>query len=129
MIIARWLAAVFFTAAGANHFLNPGIYLGMMPSWLPWPEGLNYLAGAAERLGGIGLLWSGTRRHAGLGLIVLLIAVFPANVNVAFQGEMPGLDVSPLTLWLRLPFQAVFIAWVWWVAGVGISLRSARKVP
>jgi len=56
------------------------------------------------------------RRWAGWGLIVLLVAVFPANLHVALQGRMPGLEVTPLTLWLRLPFQAVFIAWVWWVA-------------
>jgi uncharacterized membrane protein len=49
-------------------------------------------------------------------LIALLLAVFPANIYVAIQGEMPGLDVSPTSLWLRLPFQALFIAWVWWVA-------------
>ncbi|MEY3775657.1 MAG: hypothetical protein RLZZ129_2437 [Verrucomicrobiota bacterium] len=122
VIIARWLAAIFFTAAGANHFLNPGIYLGMMPQWLPWPEAMNYISGAVEIAGGLGLLWAGTRRLAGWGLIALLIAIFPANFHVALQGEMPGLDVSPLTLWLRLPFQAVFIAWVWWVA-----LRSETR--
>tara|TARA_Y100000385_G_scaffold277120_1_gene323692 strand:+ start:3998 stop:4177 length:180 start_codon:yes stop_codon:yes gene_type:complete len=49
-------------------------------------------------------------------LIALLLAVFPANVYVAMQGEMPGMDVSPTALWFRLPFQAVFMAWVWWIA-------------
>ena len=43
-------------------------------------------------------------------------AVFPANLHVALQGRMPGLEVTPLTLWLRLPFQAVLMAGVWWVA-------------
>jgi uncharacterized membrane protein len=123
--VARWLAAIFFLVAGANHFRSPEIYLGMMPPWLPWPEALNYISGAAEMLGGLGLLWSPVRRLAGWGLIALLIAVFPANVHVALQGQMPGFDVSPLTLWLRLPFQALFIAWVWWVALSG-ETRAAR---
>jgi uncharacterized membrane protein len=126
VVIARWLAAIFFVVAGANHFRSPEIYLGMMPPWLPWPEALNYISGAAEVLGGLGLLWSPVRRLAGWGLILLLIAVFPANVHVALQGEMPGLQVSPLTLWLRLPFQAVFIAWVWWVALAG-ETHTARR--
>ena len=112
----RWVLAVFFVAAGANHFRSPALYLGMMPPWLPWPVVLNAVAGVAEILGGLGLLYAPTRRLAGCGLIALLVAVFPANVHVALQGRMPGLDVSPLTLWLRLPFQALFIAWVWWVA-------------
>lgn len=97
----------------------------MMPPALPWPEALNYLSGAAEILGGLGLLLPPTRRAAGWGLIALLVAVFPANIYVATQGQMPGLEVSPLGLWLRLPFQAVFIAWVWWVA----LKDSARRQP
>ncbi|MDB6092534.1 MAG: DoxX family protein [Verrucomicrobia bacterium] len=114
--ILRGVLAVFFLIAGANHFRAPAVYLGMMPSWLPWPEALNCISGIAEILGGIGLMWSATRRLAGWGLIALLLAVFPANMHVALQGYMPGFDFSPLTLWLRLPFQAVFIALVWWAA-------------
>lgn len=115
-IIFRWLAAIFFVVAGANHFRQPEIYLGMMPPFLPWPEALNLISGAAEILGGLGLMVARTRRIAGWGLLALLVAVFPANVYVALQGRMPGLDVSPLALWLRLPFQFVFMAWVWWVS-------------
>ncbi|MST94454.1 MAG: DoxX family membrane protein [Pedosphaera sp.] len=114
--LCRWLLAVFFVAAGANHFRMPHAYLGMIPPALPWPEALNYVAGAGEMLGGIGLLVPTARRFAGWELILLLVAIFPANLHVALQGKMPGFDFSPLALWLRLPFQAVFIAWVWWVA-------------
>lgn len=113
---SRWLLAAFFLVAGANHFRVPQVYLGMMPSALPWPQAFNDLSGAAEMLGGLGVLLPATRRWAGWGLIALLVAVFPANVHVALRGRMPGFDFSPLTLWLRLPFQALFIAWVWWVA-------------
>jgi uncharacterized membrane protein len=77
---------------------------------------MNTIAGAAEIFGGVGLLIAATRRAAGWGLIALLIAIFPANIHVALQGHMPGTDFSPLALWLRLPFQAVFIALVWWTA-------------
>lgn len=112
----RWVLAVFFVVAGANHFISPAIYLGMVPAWLPWPAAMNAISGAAEVLGGIGLLLLRTRRIAGWGLIALLIAVFPANVHVALQGHMPGTTLSPLVLWWRLPFQAVFLGAVWWVA-------------
>lgn len=112
----RGLAAIFFVGAGTNHFLMPEIYLGMMPPWLPAPLAMNAVSGLAEVLGGIGLLIPATRRMAGWGLIALLVAVFPANLHVAWQGEMPGTHFSPRVLWLRLPLQAVFLAWVWWVA-------------
>ena len=125
-LVFCWLAALFFVVAGANHFRQPEIYLGMMPPALPWPEALNYISGAAEILGGLGLLLVCTRRLAAWGLLALLVAVFPANLHVALQGKMPGLDVSPLTLWLRLPFQFVFMAWVWWV-GLKSETRSDRS--
>jgi uncharacterized membrane protein len=114
--LLRWLLAAFFLLAGANHFRSPEIYLGMMPPWLPAPGWMNIISGAAEIVGGVGLLVPRTRRLAGWGLIALLIAVFPANLHVALQGHMPGTDFSPALLWARLPFQALFIAAVAWVA-------------
>ena len=115
-IAARGALAIFFLLAGINHFLSPRIYLGMMPPWLPAPGLANVVSGAAEIAGGLGLLVPRFRRVAGWGLIALLVAVFPANLHVALQGHMPGLNVSPLILWLRLPLQPLLIAWVWWVA-------------
>jgi uncharacterized membrane protein len=115
-LVLRWVLAVFFILAGANHFRAPAIYYGMMPAWVTWPVTANVVAGLAEILGGLGLFFPPARRLAGWGLITLLVAVFPANVHAALQGKMPGTDFSPLMLWLRLPFQAVFIAWVWWAS-------------
>lgn len=111
----RVLAAIAFVGAGANHFLNPGPYLGIIPPQLPRPDLLNWISGAAEIAGGVGLLIPRLRRAAAIGLLLLLVAVFPANIYAAMRGSMPGVDVSPLALWIRLPFQAVFLAWVWWV--------------
>ena len=115
-VALRWVLALFFVAAGLNHFRAPEVYLGMMPPWLPWPVAMNAISGAAEALGGIGLLVPATRRLAAWALIALLIAVFPANVHVALQGQMPGFAFSPAVLWARLPLQAVLMAAVWWVA-------------
>jgi uncharacterized membrane protein len=123
--IFRWILAGFFVAAGANHFRSPETYLGMMPSGLPASGVLNAIAGIAEMLGGLGLLVPGARRLAAWGLIALLVAVFPANVHVALLGHMPGFNFSTVVLWLRLPFQAVFMVWVWWV---GLSGRARQVV-
>jgi uncharacterized membrane protein len=124
--ISRWVLAIFFVVAGANQFRAPEMYRGMMPPWLPWPEAMNAISGAAEILGGVGLIapWAWARRWAGWGLLALLVAVFPANVHVALQGKMPGTDFSAAVLWWRLPFQAVFAAWVWWVA---LAKESERR--
>ena len=92
------------------------MYVLMIPPWLPEPYALNAIAGACEVLGGIGILIPGLRIAAGWGLIALLVAVFPANLHVALMGRMQGFNFAPSTLWLRLPFQFVLIAWVAWVA-------------
>lgn len=115
-IFCRWILALFFVAAGALHFAAPETYREMIPPSFPWPVGLVAISGAAEILGGIGLMISSWRRLAGWGLIALLIAVFPANLHAALVGHMPGWHVSPVWLWLRLPLQGVFAAAVWWIA-------------
>jgi len=116
--VTLWITAIFFVLAGANHFRMPAVYLAMIPPVLPDKSLLNAVSGIAEMLGGIGLLIPATRRAAAWGLLALLIAVFPANIYVALRGQMDGFNFSPTVLWLRLPFQAVFIAAVWWV-GLG----------
>ena len=113
--VSRWLLAAFFIAAGANHFRDPAFYLPTIPSWLPWHQELVDLSGAAEIIGGIAVLAPVTRRAAGWGLIALLIAVFPANVNMAVTHvRSPDRPLLDWLLWLRLPVQAMLIAWIWW---------------
>jgi uncharacterized membrane protein len=101
-----------FVAAGANHFLMPKPYLALMPAYLPAHAELVQISGVAEILGGLGVLFASTRRFAAWGLILLLVAVFPANLNAALYG-WPGVHVSAWVLWFRLPFQPVFIWWVY----------------
>jgi uncharacterized membrane protein len=122
MIVVRIIAlvalALFFTAAGINHFVHPAPYARAVPPWLPAPALLVQVSGIFEILGGIGVLVPKTRRFAGAGLIALLIAVFPANVQMAQHPELYA-DIAPATaLYIRLPLQLVLIAWVWWICMV-----------
>ncbi len=113
-LIALVLLGFFFVGAGINHFVHPNVYLRIVPPWLPAPALLVQISGICEILGGIGVLLPKTRRLSGAGLIALLVAVFPANVQMA---QHPGLyaDIAAApALYLRLPLQLVIIAWVWW---------------
>ena len=106
--------ATFFVIAGTIHFLRPAPYLAIMPPFLPWPKTLVAVSGAAEIAGGVGVLFPWSRRVAGWWLIALLIAVFPANLQAIASGmSLGGWRVPIWLLWLRLPFQAAFIAWVY----------------
>ncbi len=114
---ARTALALFFVAAGALHFVVPAYYLSIMPSYLPLPATLVAVSGAAEIAGGVGLLVPGLRQAAGVGLIILLIALLPANVEMLqLVRAGGGLWWEELLLWLRLPFQAVLAWWVWRVS-------------
>lgn len=110
--LSRWFLALFFVVAGANHFLSPDFYLAMMPPYLPAHRLLVVVSGIAEILGGVGILVPRTRRLAGWGLLALLVAVFPANIQAALHG-IPGHDIQPWKLWARLPLQAVLMWWVY----------------
>ena len=111
-MLSCFVMGIFFIFAGVNHFLSPGFYQTIMPPFLPWPIGLIYISGVAEILGGIGVLVPRTRRVTGWFLIALLIAVFPANIYAVTHGISSNTVVKVLLL-IRLPFQAVLIAWVY----------------
>ena len=100
--------------AGTLHFVIPGQYAAIMPPWLPLHRALVYISGVAEIAGGIGLLVPRTRRAAGIGLALLLVAVWPANLQMLLDARAAGAStVAQTLLLLRLPFQLVLILWVW----------------
>jgi uncharacterized membrane protein len=125
-VALRVLLAAAMVGVGITHFTSPEPFVSIVPAALPWPLALVYLSGAAEIAGGIGILVPRVRRAAGIGLIALYVAVFPANVNMALNNLPLGDAAAPPPAWLlwgRLPLQAVFIAWAYWVA-----VRRPRRV-
>lgn len=123
--ILRVLLVAFFVFAGVNHFRNPAFYLRMMPPYLPWHPALNYISGFFEVLLGLMVLVPSWRKLAGWGLILLLIAIFPANLHVALNAELfPELPAS--AYYIRLPFQLLFIAWVYWTCLTRAALGNDR---
>ena len=84
-----------------------------MPPFLPYHKELVYLSGAFEIILGIMLIFKNMRFLAGWGLILLLIAVFPANIYLA-QTNGAAMNISPALAWGRLPFQVVFIILAYW---------------
>ena len=113
---ALWILALAMVAVGVLHFVRPKLFVRIVPKYLPAPLALVYISGLFEVLGGLGLLIPATRPYAAWGLIALYIAVFPANVymlthNISLDPKKP---IPRWALWLRLPFQLVFIAWAYW---------------
>ncbi len=105
----------FYLVAGLLHFLRPATYEAIMPSVLPAKRELVYASGVAELVGGAGVLHPRTRRAAGWWLIATLVAIFPANVQMAVNPDRYGSIPEPV-LWIRLPLQALLVLWAWRVA-------------
>ena len=115
------------------HFVRPDFFESIVPDWFPDATLANRLSGAAEIALGVGLLVPATRRASALGLVALLGAVFPANVDMAVNDVevKPGDDgamirsvgtaagAARVANWIRLPLQAPM---VWAMA------REARRV-
>lgn len=113
-----WVMGIFYVVAGAVHFASPGTYLRVMPPYIPWPLAMIYISGAAEILGGIGVLmpdgfvFPRTRVAAAWGLVALLIAVSPVHINMCLHpDQFPAIPLW--AIWLRLPLQLPLIGWAW----------------
>lgn len=112
--VLLWILAAIFTIAGAMHFIAPDSYTRIVPRWLPVPKILVYVSGAFELLGGLGLLVRPLRKVAAWGLITLLVAVFPANIQMLQSAHAAGASGwAQLILWLRLPLQPLLMWWVY----------------
>lgn len=105
-----FLLSAFFTYAGFHHLFAPDFYVSIMPPWIPGHLALVYISGVFEIMGGIGVLIPRFRSLAGFGLVVLLVAVYPANLYMAFNPELFP-DVPVVALYVRLALQ--FVAFYW----------------
>ncbi len=108
--------ALFYVAAGANHFIAPEVYAPMMPPYLPWHAALIFISGVAEVGLGVAVLVPATRRLAAWGIVALLLAVFPANLHIAIHdvplfGNEEGYGAAN---WIRVVLQLPLIGWALW---------------
>lgn len=109
--ISLIICSIFFCAVGILHFTHTGTFVRIVPEFIPFPDWAVYISGVVEIAGGALLLVLKTRRFASYLLILLLIAVFPANINMAVNHIDFGLPT--FVLWARLPLQALLIFWVY----------------
>jgi len=111
-VTSKYLLAIFMIGAGTTHLVNPGFFLKIIPPYLPLHNELVFLSGIFEILLGGLLLMPWFSQLAAWGIMILLIAVFPANIYLYQHQEI--LPAPPIIHLLRLPLQGVFILWAYW---------------
>lgn len=107
---------ILYLAAGFNHFWHPDMYKNIMPPYLPYHLPLIYASGVCEIALGLLLLPLSTRPVAAWLIIGLLIAIFPANIQMTINYYRLHSPYTWLTI-LRLPAQILLIAWAWQFTG------------
>jgi uncharacterized membrane protein len=110
--IGLFIMAAFYIVAGTYHFINPGFYKKIMPPWLPWHYYLIYISGVCEIILGGLLVPRQARQPAAWGIILLLLAIFPANIQMMlnyWHQQNPYLWIAIL----RLPLQLLLIGWAY----------------
>jgi uncharacterized membrane protein len=105
------IAGGLFVAAGCLHFIVPQVYRRIVPPGLGHQAELVALTGVAEIAGGLGLCFPQTRRAAGAGLVLLLLAVWPANIYMAVDAKRFAAVAPAWVLWSRVPLQIPLI-WI-----------------
>ncbi len=109
--MSLYLMSLIYVVAGILHFVRPETYVRIMPPYVPAPLMLVYLSGVAELVLGLAVLLPSARVWAAWGIILLLIAVFPANWYMAVSGKFS--HIPSWILWARLPLQLVLIYWAY----------------
>jgi uncharacterized membrane protein len=110
--ILLYLMSLLYIAAGVYHFVNPRMYLRIMPAYIPFHLPLVYFTGICEILFALLLIPESTRPAGAWLIIILLVVIFPANIQMAInfkQHHHPALWIAIA----RLPLQIILIWWAW----------------
>ncbi|KQT43678.1 MULTISPECIES: hypothetical protein [unclassified Methylophilus] len=125
-ILALAFVFLWFFIGGIAHFAFTELEMKIMPPWLPAHRELVLISGFFELAGAIGILFARTRRIAGWGLILLTIAVTPANVFM-LQNASQFPEVPYWALVARLPLQILLLLCIWWATKPPVLHFRATK--
>ncbi|MEL0009414.1 MAG: DoxX family protein [Flammeovirgaceae bacterium] len=120
VIIAKYIliiiSSIFYVLVGIKHFIDPNFFLAIVPPYLPYHLELVYISGLFEILFGVMILFPKYRYWGSVGLILLLIAVFPANIYLfqSVEAQKAIGATQEIATW-RLPVQGIFILVAYWI--------------
>ena len=111
--LARLFVFAWFFIGGTMHFARPDLFLRIVPTYIPYALVAVYISGTFELLGAVGLLLKQIRSLAGYGLMLLTVAVTPANIYMLQHAD--AFPEAPLWMLVtRLPFQLLLLWLIWW---------------
>ena len=113
--VTIYVFSLFYLVVGIKHFTDVNFFVSIMPTYIPFHEFFIYLSGFFEILFGFLLIFKRTRKFAGIGLIYLLVFVFPANVHLYLsEVAQKALSITQNDALIRLPFQLPLMIIAFW---------------
>ncbi len=125
----KYLLVAFFVAGGVNHFLSPEFYLPMMPPYIPAHEFMVALSGATEIVAGIMLAIPKTSKWGAWFIIAHLLIFFTVHIYMIQEAATEFAEIPLAALWIRIPFQFLFIAWAFWFTRGASSDQADTPAP
>jgi uncharacterized membrane protein len=110
--IGRAIVFLWFLVGGIAHFVATDMEVRLVPPYVPWPLWAVWVSGVFELLGAGGLLFTRTRRAAGIGLFALTVCVTPVHIHMLLQPELFAVPYWALVL--RLPLQMALLVLIAW---------------
>ena len=127
-LIVHVLALIYgvpFILIGIEHFREPQKFVDIVPKYMPFALFLVYLTGVIEIIGGLGIIYPETRELTGRLMVLLLLAIYPANFNM-WINDIPynGTRLTTQGHLVRLSVQILLI-----IGALGFSgdLQKLRK--
>ena len=107
--------SLLYVTVGVKHFTNTDFFVAIVPPIINWKEEAVLISGFIEIILGVLLLFNHTRKLAAWGIILLLIAVFPANIYLYIsEFARDTLSISKDQALFRMPFQIPLMIIAYW---------------
>ncbi len=119
--IAPYALSGLLTVTGTLHFVAPGPFEGIVPPVLGDPTVWVYASGVAELACAAAVAIARTRRYGAIATTALFVAVFPANLYMAYDWSDRQWWPDRTIAYARLPLQIPLILWAW-----RVSRRAGR---
>ncbi|MGK0395741.1 MAG: putative membrane protein [Candidatus Azotimanducaceae bacterium] len=104
---------VWFFAGGIAHFTSTEFFVAIVPPWVPYALAVVYISGVSEIILALLIVWPAARSLAGWGLILLTLAVTPANIHMWLNPDQFP-EASETALSIRLVVQIILLLLIWW---------------
>ena len=116
--------SLLYVIVGVKHFTNTDFFVAIVPPIINWKEEAVLISGIIEVILGLLLLFNQTRKFAAWGIILVLIAVFPANIYLYVSDIARDIiGVSKVQALIRLPFQIPLMIIAYWHTREKISKK------